>query len=97
MPQIQAFAEKVVPNIEKVIVGKRNSVELAVIGMLCQGHLLIEDVSISEGACIMERVNQMLVERFNIRHSTLQLECDQCAEGQCLFHASTHGGKVLNS
>jgi MoxR-like ATPase len=44
MSQIQALAEKLVPNIEKVIVGKRNSVELAVIGMLCQGHLLIEDV-----------------------------------------------------
>jgi MoxR-like ATPase len=44
MSQIQAFTEKVIPNIEKVIVGKRSSVELAVIGMLCQGHLLIEDV-----------------------------------------------------
>jgi MoxR-like ATPase len=30
--------------VEKVIVGKRASVELAVIGLLCQGHLLIEDV-----------------------------------------------------
>lgn len=44
MSHIQIFAEKLIPNIEKVIVGKRNSVELAVIGMLCQGHLLIEDV-----------------------------------------------------
>jgi MoxR-like ATPase len=46
MSQIQDFTEKVVPNIEKVIVGKRNSVELAVIGMLCQGHLLIIGVLI---------------------------------------------------
>jgi MoxR-like ATPase len=44
MTQIQVFAEKLIPNIEKVIVGKRNSVELAAIGMLCQGHMLIEDV-----------------------------------------------------
>jgi MoxR-like ATPase len=44
MTQIQTFAEKVISNIEKVIVGKRNSVELAVISLLCQGHLLIEDV-----------------------------------------------------
>jgi MoxR-like ATPase len=44
MTQIQTFAEKVINNIEKVIVGKRNSVELAVISLLCQGHLLIEDV-----------------------------------------------------
>jgi MoxR-like ATPase len=44
MSQIQTLTEKLIPNIEKVIVGKRSSVELAVIGMLCQGHLLIEDV-----------------------------------------------------
>jgi MoxR-like ATPase len=44
MSQIQAFAERVIENIERVIVGKRDAVELAVIGLLCQGHLLIEDV-----------------------------------------------------
>lgn len=44
MKEIQNFAEKVTSNIEKVIIGKRNSVELAVISLLCQGHLLIEDV-----------------------------------------------------
>ncbi|MFN2152883.1 MAG: AAA family ATPase, partial [Anaerolineales bacterium] len=41
---VQTFAEKVIKNIEKVIVGKREAVELAVIGLLSQGHLLIEDV-----------------------------------------------------
>jgi MoxR-like ATPase len=44
MKEIQSFAEKVIANIEKVIIGKRDSVELAVISLLCQGHLLIEDV-----------------------------------------------------
>jgi MoxR-like ATPase len=44
MVNIQSFAERVVANIEKVIVGKRGPVELAVISLLCQGHLLIEDV-----------------------------------------------------
>lgn len=44
MTDILSFTEKVVENIEKVIVGKRSSVELAVVGLLCQGHLLIEDV-----------------------------------------------------
>jgi len=41
---VQVFAERVIANIEKVIVGKRSAVELAVVGLLCQGHLLIEDV-----------------------------------------------------
>jgi MoxR-like ATPase len=42
--QVQAFAECVIENVERVIVGKRSTVELAVIGLLSQGHLLIEDV-----------------------------------------------------
>jgi MoxR-like ATPase len=44
MTNIQIFAENIIKNIEKVIVGKRSPVELAVISLLCQGHLLIEDV-----------------------------------------------------
>jgi MoxR-like ATPase len=44
MSDIQSFAERVINNIEHVIIGKRNSVELAVVSLLCQGHLLIEDV-----------------------------------------------------
>jgi MoxR-like ATPase len=44
MSDVQALTEKLIGNIEKVIIGKRSSVELAVISLLCQGHLLIEDV-----------------------------------------------------
>ena len=44
MSDVQNFTTKVIANIEKVIIGKRDTVELAVIGLLCQGHLLIEDV-----------------------------------------------------
>jgi MoxR-like ATPase len=44
MTTVSDFSEKVITNIEKVIVGKRETVELAVISLLCQGHLLIEDV-----------------------------------------------------
>jgi MoxR-like ATPase len=44
MTAVQIFSEKIINNIEKVIVGKRNPVELAIISLLCQGHLLIEDV-----------------------------------------------------
>jgi MoxR-like ATPase len=42
--EIQEFSEKLIQNIEKVIVGKRSTIELAVVGLLSQGHLLIEDV-----------------------------------------------------
>jgi MoxR-like ATPase len=44
MSQVQAFSEKITHNVEKVIVGKTEAVTLMVINLLCQGHLLIEDV-----------------------------------------------------
>ena len=44
MASVQDFARRVIDNVEHVIVGKRAVVELAVIGLLSQGHLLIEDV-----------------------------------------------------
>lgn len=44
MASVQSFAEKIIENVEKVILGKREAVELTVINLLCQGHLLIEDV-----------------------------------------------------
>ncbi|MBN1303595.1 MAG: MoxR family ATPase [Anaerolineales bacterium] len=44
MATIQEFGERLIENLEKVVVGKRQSIELIVIGLLCQGHMLIEDV-----------------------------------------------------
>ena len=43
-PEIQQFAQAVVNNVEKVIVGKRQAIELMLVAMLCEGHVLIEDV-----------------------------------------------------
>jgi len=42
--EIQSFVSKLSANLEKVIVGKHQTLELVIIGLLCQGHLLIEDV-----------------------------------------------------
>jgi MoxR-like ATPase len=44
MNQSQKFAETVIQNVARVIIGKRDSIELAIVGLLCKGHLLIEDV-----------------------------------------------------
>ncbi len=44
MQKIKALADRIIQNIEKVIIGKRYTVEQVVIGLLSQGHLLIEDV-----------------------------------------------------
>ena len=37
-------AQRIVENVERVIVGKRQAVELGVIALICRGHVLIEDV-----------------------------------------------------
>jgi MoxR-like ATPase len=44
MTDTQNFGEELISNLEKVIVGKRETLELVVIGLLCEGHILIEDV-----------------------------------------------------
>lgn len=44
MADVQEIANRVIQNVEQVIVGKRKSVQLTVLGLLCQGHMLIEDV-----------------------------------------------------
>jgi MoxR-like ATPase len=41
---IQESGERVAANVERVIVGKHREVRLALVALLCQGHLLIEDV-----------------------------------------------------
>lgn len=43
-PKIQDFSKRIIANLEKVIVGKNQTLELVVVGLLCQGHLLIDDV-----------------------------------------------------
>ena len=44
MTDVQEIANRIVGNVEKVIIGKRSAVQLTVLGLLCQGHILIEDV-----------------------------------------------------
>ncbi|MGH2534735.1 MAG: AAA family ATPase, partial [Thermomicrobiales bacterium] len=38
------MAERVVANVERVIVGKREVIEQVLVALLCEGHVLIEDV-----------------------------------------------------
>ena len=44
MKSIQVLTQSVIENVEKVIVGKRPAIELVMVAMLCEGHVLIEDV-----------------------------------------------------
>jgi MoxR-like ATPase len=44
MTDVQEVANRIVTNIERVIIGKHSAIQLTVLGLLCQGHMLIEDV-----------------------------------------------------
>ena len=37
-------AQGIIDNVKKVIIGKDSAIELGVVAMICQGHVLIEDV-----------------------------------------------------
>jgi len=41
---ITQFTDRAIRNIETVIVGKRQQIEWLMVALLCQGHVLIEDV-----------------------------------------------------
>ena len=42
--EIQGIAQRLMGNISKVIVGKESVIELVLVALLCEGHVLIEDV-----------------------------------------------------
>lgn len=44
MTEIQEYINAIIDNIEKVIVGKRSTIELLMVALLCEGHVLLEDV-----------------------------------------------------
>jgi MoxR-like ATPase len=44
MTRITEFTDQIVQNVETVIVGKREQIELLMVALLCQGHVLLEDV-----------------------------------------------------
>jgi MoxR-like ATPase len=44
VPSVQEFAQRIIENVERVIVGKRPVIEYIVVALLCEGHVLLEDV-----------------------------------------------------
>ena len=44
MNEIQEFSRRVLDNVERVIIGKRDALELVMVAILCEGHVLLEDV-----------------------------------------------------
>jgi MoxR-like ATPase len=44
MEDVQKFVAPLIENVEKVIVGKRAAIEFIMVALLCEGHVLLEDV-----------------------------------------------------
>lgn len=44
MADIPAVAKKIIANVEKVVVGKRQQLILSLVSWFCEGHILLEDV-----------------------------------------------------
>jgi cobalt-zinc-cadmium efflux system protein len=44
-------------------------------------HVVIEDQQVSKSTEMVRAINTMLMKKFDIGHTTLQLECDTCATG----------------
>ena len=44
MEDVKNFAVQIIDNVERVIIGKRDIVQLVVVALLCEGHVLLEDV-----------------------------------------------------
>ncbi|MCD6289186.1 MAG: MoxR family ATPase [Anaerolineae bacterium] len=42
--EVQSFAQRIVENVERVIVGNRRAIEYVIVALLCEGHVLLEDV-----------------------------------------------------
>jgi len=89
MTSVQEFSNRLIANIEQVIVGKRPTVDLAVISLLCQGHLLIEDVP-GVGKTMLAR---SLARSLGITFSRIQFTPDMLPSdvtGVSIYNQVTH-------
>jgi MoxR-like ATPase len=65
MSKVQNLSQRLIKNIEQVIVGKREAVELVIVGLVCQGHILIEDVPGVGKTMLARSLSKSLGLRFN--------------------------------
>jgi cobalt-zinc-cadmium efflux system protein len=57
------------------------------------GHVLVEDISISESTELRARIEKIAREQFHIEHITLQVECENCNSKEvfCNLNGNSHG------
>ncbi len=86
---VYEFSQRLISNFEKVIIGKRSTLELVTIGLLAQGHLLIDDVP-GVGKTMMART---LAKSLGSTFSRIQFTPDMLPSdvtGISIFNQSNH-------
>lgn len=58
------------------------------------GHLLADNITTRESQDILCKVRELLAEKFNITHSTIEVECDSCLNNTCEFVHRPKNGKI---
>ena len=56
-------------------------------------HVLIDDVNVSQSAGIRERIEDVLKHQFDIKHTTLQMECEQCDDNDVFCKLTFRSGE----
>jgi cobalt-zinc-cadmium efflux system protein len=56
------------------------------------GHILIEDTSVSQAEDIRVRIEKLVREQYHIEHTTLQMECQQCDCGGLFYDLNKRPG-----
>ena len=64
MEDVQKFVSPLIENVEQVIVGKRQAIEYIMVALLCEGHVLLEDVPGSGKTMLARAISASLGIRF---------------------------------
>ncbi len=89
MGSIQRLSEQVIENVERVIVGKTEAIRLTLVGLLCQGHILIEDVPGTGKTMLAKSIARSIGCSFNrIQFTPDMLPSD--VTGVSIFNQKTH-------